>query len=420
MTQTPPVDIPTLRFLVVEDHGFQRWTVGNHLKQLGARTVLFASDGTEALEIFTGTSPPIDVIVTDLNMPGMDGMAFVRHLGELRLPVSIILVSSHERALLSSVATMVRAYGITLLDSIEKPVTARKLEAALQRYTPEGSTPRSVAPSPLFTAAEIAAGLRGEEFEPYFQAKVDLRTGALRGAEALARWRHPVKGVVMPGTFIPAMESSRQIDEFTEWMLRHAARACRQWRAAGLGATVSVNVSLVTLADVGIAERYVEVVRGEGLEPRDVILEITESAAVSDLARILENLSRLRMIGFGLALDDYGTGYASMEQLTQIPFTELKIDQSFVRAALTQSSSRAILESSLEMADKLGISAVAEGVETLEQAALLGELGCAMAQGLFIARPMTAADFVQWGKAYALKPAGELVPYRARRESNND
>jgi EAL domain-containing protein (putative c-di-GMP-specific phosphodiesterase class I)/CheY-like chemotaxis protein len=419
MKEAASADLSELRFLVVEDHGFQRWTLGNHLKELGAKTVFFAADGKEALEIFASANPMIDVIVTDLNMPGMDGMAFVRHLGELNLPVSVILVSSHDRALLSSVSTMVRAYGVTLLDAIEKPVTAKKMEAAIQRYSPVESARGSAFPSLSFSASEIEAGMRNAEFEAFFQAKVDLKTGALKGAEALARWRHPAKGWVLPMAFIPSMESSRLIDEFTGLMMKQAAKACREWRKAGVPASVSVNVSLVSLADVGIAERYVAWVLGQGLEPRDVILEITESAAVSDLARVLENLSRLRMIGFGLALDDYGTGYASMEQLTQIPFTELKIDQSFVRAALTQRSSRAILESSLEMADKLKIVAVAEGVETLEQATLLGELGCAMAQGLFIARPMAEADFLHWSKAYVLKPAGEFVAYRARMENKN-
>jgi EAL domain-containing protein (putative c-di-GMP-specific phosphodiesterase class I)/ActR/RegA family two-component response regulator len=408
-----------LRFLVVEDHGFQRWTLGNHLRQSGAKAIFFAADGKEALEIFSSANPAIDVIVTDLNMPGMDGMEFVRHLGEFGIPVSIVLVSSLDRALLSSVSTMVRAYGVTLLDALEKPVTARKLEAAILKYKPAVEPPRSVA-LPSFSQSEIAEGMQREEFEAYFQPKIDLRTGALKGAEALARWRHPLRGVTMPSSFVPLMESSRKIDEFTVWMLHQAARSCREWRSAGISATVSVNVSLLSLTDVGIAERYVKIVREHDIEPRDVILEITETAAPSELARVLENLSRLRMMGFGLALDDYGTGYSSMEQLTHIPFTELKIDQSFVRAALTEQSGRAILESSLEMADKLRITAVAEGVETPEQATLLLELGCELAQGLFIARPMAEADFMQWAKAHVAKPAHEFIPRQVRFKTNNE
>jgi EAL domain-containing protein (putative c-di-GMP-specific phosphodiesterase class I) len=269
-----------------------------------------------------------------------------------------------------------------------------------------------------FSEAEIEAGLVAGEFEPFFQPKVDLMTGALRGAEALARWRHPAKGLIMPRAFIPAMESSHKIDRLTRFMLARAAQACRRWRQGGIAGTVSVNISLVSLEDVRTAERYVEHVRAAGLQPRDVILEVTETAAVSELAAMLENLSRLRMLGFGLALDDYGTGYSSMEQLTRIPFTELKIDQSFVHAALTEPASRAILESSLEMADKLRIVAVAEGVESEEQARLLMDLGCTVAQGFFIAPPMDEPDFVAWGKAQkpAIEPGAHRVDIRNERK----
>jgi EAL domain-containing protein (putative c-di-GMP-specific phosphodiesterase class I) len=127
-----------------------------------------------------------------------------------------------------------------------------------------------------------------------------------------------------------------------------------------------------------------------------VTLEITETAAATHLGKVLENLSRLRMRGFGLAIDDYGTGYSSMQQLVRIPFTELKIDQTFVRNAPDQPSSRAMLESSLEMVGKLGIAAVAEGVESRAEMRLLTELGCPLAQGYYIARPMAGPDFLRW------------------------
>jgi EAL domain-containing protein (putative c-di-GMP-specific phosphodiesterase class I) len=265
----------------------------------------------------------------------------------------------------------------------------------------------------------IMAALNEGQFEPFFQPKVSLRTGALQGAEALARWQHPTRGLVMPAVFINAMESSGRIDEFTRWILEQSAIACRRWHLAGVAASVSVNVSPLSLSDVTLADRYLEIVRNQGVEPRDVTFEITETAAASDIARLLENLSRLRMFGFGLALDDYGTGYASMEHLTHIPFTELKIDQSFVRGALKERSSRAVLESSLEIADKLRIPAVAEGIESEEQAALLAELGCAFGQGLFIARPMPVVDFVKWTQAHALRPPGPFTSHARRQETRS-
>jgi len=169
---------------------------------------------------------------------------------------------------------------------------------------------------------------------------------------------------------------------------------------------VSVNLSLASLEEMSLADRMVNLVVSQGLEVRHVIFEVTESAAATDVGRVLENLTRLRMKGFGLSIDDYGTGYSSMERLSRGPFTELKIDQGFVRDAVTQPSRRAMLESSLEVARKLRIPAVAEGVENQAQWDLLRSLDCPMAQGYFIARPMEAGEFLQWAAMRKAATAG--------------
>jgi EAL domain-containing protein (putative c-di-GMP-specific phosphodiesterase class I) len=159
---------------------------------------------------------------------------------------------------------------------------------------------------------------------------------------------------------------------------------------------VSVNVSLKSLRDVTLADQIAEIIRGENVQPKRITLEITESAATTDIGKALENLMRLRMKGFGLAIDDYGTGYSSLEQLARIPFTELKIDQAFVTHAGHRESTKVILASSLEMARRLKLLAVAEGVESRENWELLAELKCDVAQGYFIAQPMPAAAYLQW------------------------
>jgi EAL domain-containing protein (putative c-di-GMP-specific phosphodiesterase class I) len=179
-------------------------------------------------------------------------------------------------------------------------------------------------------------------------------------------------------------------------MLRKAAATWRDLRRRGHDGNVCVNVSLKSLHDVTLADQILEIVRSHGLEPRRVVLEITESAATDDIAATLENLTRLRMKGFGLSIDDYGTGYSSLEQLTRIPFTELKIDQAFVTHAGRRESAKVILASSLDMARKLRICAVAEGVETRENWDMLLELKCDVAQGYYIARPMAAAAYLDW------------------------
>lgn len=395
---TKDLDVACLRFLVVEDQRFQRWVVGHALEQLGAKTVFSAGDGQTALEIYKSIEPPVDIVITDLDMPGMDGMEFIRHVGEFGMPVALIVATDHERSLLTSVETMARAYGVHLLEGIKKPVTAKKLAAAISRYQPPADRAVRAAPASeqRFRLEQIIEAIENGEFEPFFQPKVELASGRIRGAEALARWRHPTHGIVGPEAFIPALETTWQIDQLTVVMLRKALVCCRSWTVAGIDATVSINLSLTSLTDVTLADRLMEVVREGAIEARHVVFEVTESAAASDLGKILENLSRLRMNGFGLSIDDYGTGYSSMQQLARIPFTELKIDQSFVRNAPNKGASCAMLESGLEMAKKLGIVAVAEGIETKEEMEMLRDLGCELVQGHYIAAPMKASDFLRW------------------------
>ena len=395
-----PASIADQRFLVVEDHDFQRWVMGTMLKRLGARYVFQASDGREALEIFRSLDSPIDVIVSDLDMPSMDGMEFMRHVGEAGTDVSVIVASALDPSLVASVETMARAYGVDLLGAIQKPFTSSKLESLVaRRGTKPVDTPHAK-PAPVFNLEEMVDGLENDQFEPFFQPKVEVATGRVTGVEALARWRHPGKGIVppfvSPYAFIKPFEDNGQIDRLTWIMLDKAAAKCREWRQAGVNVNVSVNLSLQTLADVTIADRVTQLVRDRGLEPRDVILEVTESARLAHVGNALENLSRLRMKGFGLSIDDYGTGYSSLEQLTRIPFTEIKIDGSFVRNASTREAGLVVLESSLAMARKLKISAVAEGVETEADWRLLERLGCDLAQGYFIAMPLPGESVLDW------------------------
>jgi EAL domain-containing protein (putative c-di-GMP-specific phosphodiesterase class I) len=314
--------------------------------------------------------------------------------------VAIILASALESVLLDSVETMTRAYGVKILGVIQKPVTVEKLAALIKLHVPVVLNPnRPVASDLSFTVEEIGQGLRNDEFEPFFQPKVLLANRSIKGAEALARWRHPQKGIISPYAFIGLLEDRNQVDELTWIMLRKSVAFCKEWRAkSDRDVNVSVNVSVKSLADVHFADRVHELVHLENLDSRNIILEVTESAATTDISHALENLSRLRMRGFGLSIDDYGTGYSSLQQLTRIAFTEIKIDQSFVANAAAQQSARIILESSLDMAKKLGISTVAEGVETQDQWDLVRELGCELAQGYFIAKPVAASEFLPWAR----------------------
>jgi EAL domain-containing protein (putative c-di-GMP-specific phosphodiesterase class I)/ActR/RegA family two-component response regulator len=395
-----------LTVMVLEDHDFQRRTLARMLRSLGAADVLEAADGRQALQLIDAHISPIDLVVCDLNMPQMDGMEFIRCVGESKYAISIIICSAQDRALLSSVGKMAQAYGVRLLGVITKPVSLDALkELITQHGMLESATTAPFSADPSFILRQILDGIQGKQFEPFFQAKVELATGKIVGAEALARWRHPEKGLVVPSAFIPALEKSGKLDELTFQMLGKAAAACHSWRTDnGFDLTVSVNLSLVSLVDTVLADRITQVVRSTGLEPHHMVLEITETAAMTEVAPALENLARLRMRGFGLSVDDYGIGFSSLGQLTRVPFTELKIDQSFVNGCSENLSSRTIVQSSVQMANRLGINTVAEGVETQDDWDVLKAAGCNLAQGYFIAEPLDEKSFIEFCLKQKLGP----------------
>jgi EAL domain-containing protein (putative c-di-GMP-specific phosphodiesterase class I) len=399
-----------LNFLVVEDHDFQRETLVELLRALQAQNVYSASDGQAALDLLAQPGKSVDVILCDLEMPGMDGLEFMRHVGKSGFHGSVIVASAMNAALLTSTESMAKAYGINFLGAIAKPVTRNALEPVLAYHGVP--MPRANAPSrsrASFTLEEILHGLEHNEFEPYFQPKVELATRRVVGAEALARWRHPQHGLVFPESFVKVLENAGKIDELTWVMLRKSASFSASLQAAGMESLVSVNLSLKSLGNVELGNRIAEIIRAHNVEAARICLEITETAATTNLGLALENLTRLRMKGFGLSIDDYGTGYSTMQQLTRIPFTELKIDRSFVTNSATNDAARVILSTSIEIARKLKIKAVAEGVETQQDWDMLQELGCDLAQGFFIARPMEASAYVTWATDLATNATSMFI-----------
>ena len=399
------MQIAELRFLVVEDQAVQREAVGRMLGVLGAKHVYEACDGDAALAILRDREQPVDVIVNALDMPGMDGMEFLRHVGKENLAVSVILASRLDRPLISAVETMTAAYGVKVLGIIEKPVTPQKLAATFEPQAPVAlrrleSRPLSLeamsVTKPTFPLVEIAAGLANDQFEPFFQPKVEMASGRIVGAKALARWRHPEMGKVEPYAFIKPLEDSGQIDELTWVMLKKSAACCSAWRAAGAEATVSVRLALGSLKNAGLADRVTELVCGQEIEPRHMVLEVTGAAAAIQSGSALENLARLRLRGFGLSVEDCGTGESSIQQLIRIAFTELKVDRDFAVSASSHASSKASLLSMIAAARTHGIASVAEGVETKADWDLASSLGCDVAQGFFVAAPMEAGAYLDW------------------------
>lgn len=390
------MNINEITFLVVEDDDFQREVIADILVSLGASNIIEAGTGTEALKILNEEgSRSIDIILCDLNMPEMDGMEFLRHVGKLHSSIATIIMSALDLALIESVKKMAGAYGNYLLGAIEKPVTSVQLEPLFAKYkTREKKSVFDSTSGSKYNLDEILEGLANGEFTPFFQPKIEFATGRLIGAEALARWIHPQDGVISPYAFIDLLEKSENIDTLTFIMLELSTKACKFLHAHGHKISISVNLSLSSLADIKLADKIIQIVKNLEVDPKFIILEITETAAMTEMAPALENLARLRMKGFGLSIDDYGTGYSSMQQITRIAFTELKIDQSFVREMNSNGISKVLINSSIEMAGKLQMKCTAEGVETKYDWDQLRNMNCDLGQGYFIAKPMSLDDFL--------------------------
>ncbi len=382
-----------LRVMVVEDHGFQRRMALRLLAEVGVGEALEAANGLAALELLQNLPQPPDVVLVDLDMPGMDGVEFIGHVAQRRLARGIALVSALEPALLNTVQTMARAYGLRVLGSIEKPLTVDKLQSLLASYDASLQHPEDDEAIDVSLEEVRGALLRGE-LASWFQPQVEFGNGKVVAVEALARLRRADGRVVRAGHFVPLLEREGYAQHLSDTMLEQACRWKRRWDDDGLRLHVSVNVSPSTLADPAAADHYQQIVQDHGVDPSEVMLEITEGSLVTDAARGLGVLARLRLKGFGLSIDDFGTGYSSLAQLSQIPFTELKIDQDFVSGASNEPRKRAVIEASLELARKLRLEVVAEGVETVEDWQMLAGMGCGMAQGYLIASPVPGEELV--------------------------
>jgi diguanylate cyclase (GGDEF)-like protein/PAS domain S-box-containing protein len=248
----------------------------------------------------------------------------------------------------------------------------------------------------LALLGELRHAIDYDELLLHFQPKLNLRDGTLAGVEALVRWQHPQRGFLPPSEFIPLAEQTGLIHVLSMWVIQAALSQYRALRDAGLDVPVAVNLSRRTLQDPQLPAKVAEMLDSWGVPPAALILEITESSLMADPARAGENLSQLRALGVRISIDDFGTGYSSLASLKNLPVDELKIDQSFVQAMAADASSRAIVRAIIDLADALKLQVVAEGIEDRATLDVLTSLGCDVAQGYFLSRPIAAVELVPW------------------------
>jgi EAL domain-containing protein (putative c-di-GMP-specific phosphodiesterase class I) len=369
--------------LVVDDDPMFNLVAEAVLKSLTHGRVITTSNAKDGLQVLNG-SAPIDFVFLDLNMPDLDGLAFLRAASEAGFKGQVVISSGEDRAILQSAQTMGRMLGVSIAGALRKPLQLSEVKAMLElgRHLPLR------VPS---QASEIILQDDQYDLTPYYQAQFDLSTGEIKGVEALIRLCTTDGQIHGPSKLF---DSLRDGDHLTEVSLRISARVlqdAKTWRAQGITHTVSINFDASVLEQPESVAEIVQSVRQAGIDPKSICLEVTEKSLPKNTSRLIEALARLRMTGFNLALDDYGTGASNFELLRQCPFSELKFDRSIVAGAVRDPITRRFVNSSAELARDLELLTVAEGVENHAELGVVLEAEIDRVQGFLFARPKPEA-----------------------------
>lgn len=341
-----------------------------------------------------------DIILLDLSMPEMDGIEVIRRLSESHCGASIILISGHDNSVLLAAEKLAKAHQLPVLGSLTKPIHRANFDKLLAKDPqPKGA----IGPPPseqqkAYSLEEIKFAIEHDQMVLHYQPLVDLNNGAVIGVEALARWQHPEHGLRFPDAFIEIIESSSIVSQFTLKILQLAGQQAAVFQSQGINIPISVNVSARNVIDLTLPEQLSRIISTYNLQPSQLKFEVTETALMEELVTYLDILTRLRMKGFGLSIDDFGTGYSSLSLLHRIPFTELKIDRSFIQDMQVDKEALAIVETCVMLGHKLNMKVVAEGIESREIFQQLRGMGCDFAQGYFITKAIAKNKIVDWLK----------------------
>jgi EAL domain-containing protein (putative c-di-GMP-specific phosphodiesterase class I)/ActR/RegA family two-component response regulator len=382
--------------LVVDDATSNRMVAVEMLRELGITSVLEAENGIVALELIE--SSHVDLVLTDLNMPGMDGIELLSSLAKRRdnKVLYVAVMSGVGQAVLDTVQNIADESHLELLGVFPKPLNIAYMQELLSQYDPDNRESISARSALAFSTEEVARALAQGQLVAYYQPKVFFSNRKIWGMEALVRWIHPVHGVLPPVLFVEHLESGDLALDFFRYLLRQVCAFLKSLPVQQDLVHCSINLPVPLLTTEGLVDDMVRVLKSYGLPNETIVLELTETSLMQHLAASLSALARLRMKGFGVAMDDYGTGYSSMKQLARCPFSELKIDREFVHDASISEKKHAILTSAISMCQRMGMLSVAEGVETLADWDQLSALGCEVAQGYLISRPMPEEAMREW------------------------
>jgi EAL domain-containing protein (putative c-di-GMP-specific phosphodiesterase class I)/AmiR/NasT family two-component response regulator len=376
--------------LIVEDHPFQHLYLHNLFNELGVFDLEFAKDGEEALVRLQKRQ--FDLVLTDLLMPGMDGVQFIQRLAAQQARPALAIMSAASRRMLMGASLVASNLQVKVVGLISKPVNS----AALRCLIDQLQALRQAVPAAAHAAIDrqsIMQALDNGELRAWFQPKKALDNGRIVAAEALVRWVHPEHGTLLPGVFLPAL-IAHDLEECLLWrMLEQAMTAQALWRQQGYDIPVSINLPTHLLNSPDLPDRILAFVLQHNGIAAHICFELMECSVPDDISNFYAGACRLRIKGFGLSQDDFGKGYSSYMNLVSAPFTELKIDRALVQGCNSNAELAKALTSIVTLGRQLGLTVVAEGVETAQELALLRKIDCTQVQGFLISHAVSSEQF---------------------------
>ena len=405
-----------LNVLVVDDSNVQRNHVMNMCLEQGVTYVKGAINGVDAIEKLKEET--FDLVFIDLEMPIMDGVELARAIAKEKLALSVIILSSKDPSLISSIGTMAESDGLNVLGTFKKPMQVNDLENSFNRLISHTNRNENHKIYNRLSKEDLEAGIAEQQITLFYQPKLTSKGLLLKGVEALARWNHPTLGFVSPVEFITAAEEFGIISKLTHYLFDIALQQKVMWRDRGVNFHLAFNLSPLSLAEEGLADTISSQVNSLKIEPKEIVLEVTENAICGEISTAIETLAKLRLKGFKLAIDDYGTGFANAQQLSRVPATELKLDRILVDNVATRPQQLAILKSTVNLAKDLGLATVAEGVENFDDFKLIFQLNIDLVQGYYFAKPMDANTLVQWLQVDLAKIRKELHEKQTQETGN--
>jgi len=386
-----------MKVLIVDDDPIALAVIQALSTHHGAEEVLTADTAEGAWRILQDAATPPDLVILELMTGRIDCLELVRLIAGAAPAAGIILTSARDPKLMNMTGLLVRAHGLALWGILPKPINREVLADRLRLARDRGlAEERKRHVGEPVTEEELALAIEREEIRAWVQPKVSAVDRSLLGVEILARWETAGGKIRSPADFIPVAQQTGLMTPMTDSLMRQAIAAHSRWRYRRHTVPFALNVCATLLGDLGLPERWLGMLRAAAVSPELVTLELTESVTLGDLRTAMEIIGRFRLAGTRLSIDDFGTGYSSLEQVERLAFTEFKLDRGFVDGASKDPGKRAIVESSVHLAKRMGLTIVAEGVETREDWRLLRELGVDKIQGFLVARPMPPDELLTW------------------------